>query len=130
MKDQEQIVAWIGVDWADEGHHVLGIQRGHWRQGELCGPTQRRIVAGVAEPSAKQICGKASSSCCGTGTWRIDLFTNEYGLRRHLSGQSTVIGEIPEGPLSGRGKKRSRGCRTVGRNGPAKSRALSSMGAG
>ena len=22
MKDQEQIVAWIGVDWADEGHHV------------------------------------------------------------------------------------------------------------
>src|SRR5215813_361530 len=23
MKDQEQIVAWIGVDWADEGHHVF-----------------------------------------------------------------------------------------------------------
>src|SRR5262249_42967948 len=22
MKDQEQIVAWMGVDWADEGHHV------------------------------------------------------------------------------------------------------------
>ena len=22
MKDHEQIVAWIGVDWADEGHHV------------------------------------------------------------------------------------------------------------
>src|SRR5215468_904837 len=22
MKEQEQIVAWMGVDWADEGHHV------------------------------------------------------------------------------------------------------------
>src|SRR5262245_66338080 len=99
----------------------MGIQRGNWRQRELCGPTQRRIVAGMAEPSAKQICGKASSSRCGTGTLRIDLFTNEYGLRRHLSGQSTVIGEITQGPLSGRGKTRSRGGRSVGRNRTAKS---------
>jgi hypothetical protein len=22
MKEQEQIVAWMGVDWADQGHHV------------------------------------------------------------------------------------------------------------
>src|SRR5215813_8503711 len=97
-----------GVDWCGLGRSRasrLGVQRGNWRQGELRGPTQCRIVAAMAEPIAKPICGKARGSRCGTGTWRIDLFANEHGLHRNLSGQSTVTGEIPEGPLSRRRQK-------------------------
>ena len=35
MNGQEQIVAWIGIDWADEAHQVWEYNVRNWEQAKI-----------------------------------------------------------------------------------------------
>ena len=131
MNGQEQIVAWIGIDWADEAHEVWEYNGAELGASDIYAiKHSARIVAGMVEPTANPIRGKASSGGVGTGTWRADLCIDEHGFHGDLSGESAVVGEIPEGAISQWGEKRSQRMRNFGGNGSTKSGALSSVGPG
>src|SRR5689334_13932253 len=107
----------LGIDWADEAHQV-------WEYNVGTGGKQNYAVRHSGESLQEWLIelrnrygGKRVAGCIGTGAWRVDLCIDEHRLSGDLSGQSTVLGEIPEGALSQWSEKRSRRCGAAGRNG-------------
>ena len=130
MNDEEQIVAWIGVDWADEDHKV-------WEYNVGTGGKDNYAVPHSAESLQEWV--RQLRTRYGGKRVAVILEQARGGLVYALMGTDfiviyllppTVLGAIPEGAISQWGEKRSRRCRTVGRNGPAKSGTISNVGAG
>src|SRR5262245_44825961 len=113
MKDQEQIVAWIGVDWADEGYHVFEYNVG-------TGGKENYAVQHSVE-SLQQWLSQVRSRYAGKrvavvveqarGGLIYSLMNTDFVVIYPVNPQS--LAKIPEGSLSERGKKRSGGCGTV-----------------
>src|SRR3989442_15924490 len=92
MNRQEAIVAWVGIDWADESHQVCEyeVQTGNKQiyAVEQNAESLQEWDQSTANPIRRR---KTNRRCAGAGTRRIDLCTDEHGLHRNLSGESAVI---------------------------------------
>src|SRR5215831_1400877 len=126
--NKQKVVAWIGIDWADEGHEV-------WEYTVQTDSATCYAIKHTAESLQEWVNqlrirhgGKPVAVVLEQARGGLILCTNEHGSHGNLSSESGIVGEVPESTISQRCKKRPHGCRTAGANGSTKSRPLSSLG--
>src|SRR6516162_2580540 len=122
--NKQKVVAWVGIDWADEGHEV-------WEYTVQTDSATCYAIKQTAESLQEWVNqlrirhgGKPVAVVLEQARGGFDLCTHEHGFHGNLSSESGIVGEVPESAISQRCKKRPHGCRTPGANGSTKSRPL------
>ena len=124
MKEQE-IAAWIGVDWADEEHEVCEyeVESGQKRSYSIK-QTAESLQEWVGQLRSRHRTGRVAVVLEQTRGGLIYALMSTDFIQIYPV-KSEIIGEIPGGTLSQRSQKRPWRCRTVRRNGSSESGTVS-----
>src|SRR6516225_11473892 len=90
--NKQKVVAWVGIDWADEGHEVWDYTAQTGQRDMLCDQAHGGIVAGVGVNQLRiRHGGKPVAVVLEQARGGFDLCTHEHGFHGNLSRESGIV---------------------------------------